>query len=224
MLLCKVRIKHRLTALLRYLKPLVTSALYTDLTTGAWHAVTYCLGLAVWTFFTAVFDAYCLDQAVPGASHTGVYLFSFDFVYVGNHNVRNLLMMSALVSILASMGLFATSCVMLNALRLEKETGFTPWLYSMGFFVPWKIVTWGYATVVNDIIFGYHLFTFLFWTLLHAANIFCWVVVYSLYLQLQAVTRLESSARLKIDTFGSTRSAAFNRLPLNDRIPEMAKK
>ena len=119
-------------------------------------------------------------------------------------------MMSALVSILASIGLFATSCVMLNALRLEKETGFTTWLCTMGFFVPWKILTWGYATVVNDIIFGYHLFTFFVWTLLHAANIFCWVVVYSLYLQLEAVTKLESSARLKIDTLGSTRSAAID--------------
>ena len=87
----------------------------------------------------ASFDAYCLEQAAPGTNHTGVYLFSFDFVYVGNHHIRNLLMMSALLSVFQSILLFLTSCIMLNALRLEKETGFTSWLMVMGFFVIWRV-------------------------------------------------------------------------------------
>ena len=126
------------STLCRYQKPLLTSALYTDLSTGAWHAISYTIALAVWTLATvstrtldsfswdqnirpnplqAVFDAYCLDQASPGASHTGFYLFSFDFVYVGNHHVRNLIMFCSLVSAIASLVLLATSCLTLNALR-----------------------------------------------------------------------------------------------------------
>ena len=154
----------------------------------------------------ASFDAYCLDQAAPGASHTGYYLFSFDFVYVGNHHVRNLLMMAALVSILASIALFVAGCVTLNALRLEKETGLTPWLYTMAAFIAWKTLTWGYGTIVNDLIFGYHLFTFFIWLLLNTAGVASWVVVYSLFLELRAISTIERSARMKMDTMGSSRA------------------
>jgi len=189
-----------------YRRPLVTSAFYTDLTSGALHAVTFSIVVALWTFVTASFDAYCLDQAAPGASHTGYYLFSFDFVYVGNHHVRNLLMMAALVSILASIALFVAGCVTLNALRLEKETGLTPWLYTMAAFIAWKTLTWGYGTIVNDLIFGYHLFTFFIWLLLNTAGVASWVVVYSLFLELRAISTIERSARMKMDTMGSSRA------------------
>ena len=39
----------------------------------------------------AALNSYLLEKAKPGSSHTGHYLFSFDFVYVSNHNVRNYL-------------------------------------------------------------------------------------------------------------------------------------
>ena len=40
---------------------------------------------------TSGFDLYCLHEAAPGSEHTGYYLFSFDFVYVGNpHGKFNL--------------------------------------------------------------------------------------------------------------------------------------
>lgn len=35
-----------------YRKPLVTSAFYTDLTSGALHAVTFSIVVALWTFVT----------------------------------------------------------------------------------------------------------------------------------------------------------------------------
>ena len=203
----------------RYRKPLLASAVYTDLTTGAWHAVTFSIFLAVWTFFTvrlicssctkflsqASFDAYCLEQAAPGATHTGVYLFSYDFVYVGNHHIRNLLMMSALLSVFQSILLFVTSCIMLNALRLEKETGFTSWLMVMGVFVIWRVLAWAYGSIVNDMIFGYHIFTLVTWMVLSIVGAFSWAVVYSLYLQLTTITKIETSARMKMDTMGSSR-------------------
>jgi hypothetical protein len=34
----------------------------------------------------SIFDIYCLVEASPGSNHTGYYIFSFDFVYVGNHH------------------------------------------------------------------------------------------------------------------------------------------
>ena len=40
--------------------------------------------LSIWTILTSTFDVYCLHEAKPGSSHTGFYIFSFDFVYVGN--------------------------------------------------------------------------------------------------------------------------------------------
>ena len=40
--------------------------------------------LSIWTIFTSGFDIYCLHEATPGSSHTGYYIISFDFVYVGN--------------------------------------------------------------------------------------------------------------------------------------------
>lgn len=33
---------------------------------------------------TAIFDIYCLAMAIPGSTHTGYYMISYEFVYVGN--------------------------------------------------------------------------------------------------------------------------------------------
>ena len=176
--------------------------LWDRLASGQWYShltTTYKISIQ------ASFDAYCLEQAAPGSSHTGVYLFSFDFVYVGNHHIRNILMMSALLSVLQSILLFITSCITLNALRLEKETGFTSWLIVMGVFVLWRILAWAYSSIVNDMIFGYHIFTMIIWMALSVAGAFSWTVVYSLYLQLTSITKIETSARMKMDTLGSSR-------------------
>ena len=40
--------------------------------------------LSAFTIFTDGFNLYCLHEAAPGSNHTGYYIFSFDFVYVGN--------------------------------------------------------------------------------------------------------------------------------------------
>ena len=39
----------------------------------------------------AALNSYLLEKAKPGSSHTGYYLFRFDFVYVSNHYVSNYL-------------------------------------------------------------------------------------------------------------------------------------
>ncbi len=42
----------------------------------------------MWTIATSGFDLYCLHEAAPGSEHTGYYIISFDFVYVGNPHGR----------------------------------------------------------------------------------------------------------------------------------------
>jgi len=194
-------------------RPLVQNAFYTDLTTGAWHIAFYTLFLSIWSGLTAIFEIYVLEEASPGSSHTGYYLFSFDFVYVGNHHVRNLLMMSAVLTLLGSLALFVTSCITLDALRLEKETGFQSWLVTMGLFTPWRIVAWVYACIVNDMIFGYHIVMFFAWLLFNILNVLSWMVMYSLYLELTGISKLEDMAKLKMDTLSSRAGSLYGSRP-----------
>jgi len=194
-------------------RPLVQNAFYTDLTTGAWHIAFYTLFLSIWSGLTAIFEIYVLEEASPGSSHTGYYLFSFDFVYVGNHHVRNLLMMSAVLTLVGSLALFVTSCITLDALRLEKETGFQSWLVTMGLFTPWRIVAWVYACIVNDMIFGYHIVMFFAWLLFNILNVLSWMVMYSLYLELTGISKLEDMAKLKMDTLSSRAGSLYGSRP-----------
>ena len=131
--------------------------------------------------------------------HTGYYWMSYEFVYVGNHHIRNILFLASLVSIAASIPLFITSCFLLNAMRMENQTGFVAWLITMTFFVIWKIVQLSYTTIVNDMIFGYNLFTFFSWMIFNVLNIGSLVVVYSFYQELRSLDQLENITRQKLD-------------------------
>ena len=46
----------------------MTSAFYTDLTTGAWHITFYTLFLSAWTGVTSLIDCYLLEEAKPGTA------------------------------------------------------------------------------------------------------------------------------------------------------------
>merc|ERR1719445_987686 len=196
-----------------YQRPFVKNAFYTDLTTGAWHVTFYTLFLSIWAGFQGIFEMYILEEAKPGTSHTGYYLFSFDFVYVGNHHVRNLLFMSALFTLVGAVAVFISSCVTLDALRLEKETGFKSWLISMGIFTPWRVIAWVYAFIVNDMIFAYHIIMFFVWLFFNIVNIMAWMVMYSLYLELTGISKLEDMAKLKIDTMSSRAGSIYGSRP-----------
>jgi len=202
-------------------KPLVANAFYTDLTTGAWHVTFYTLFLSAWSGVTSVVDVYLLELAKPGSDHTGYFLFSFDFVYVGNHHVRNLLFMSSLVSIFFAMALFITSCIILDALRLEKERGFEAWLWTMGLFTPWKIIGWVYAAIVNDMMCcssPYHLIMFFVWLLLNIMNILAFMVMYSLYLELSGISKIEGMAKIKMDTMSSRTNSMYGSRPTSPSV------
>ena len=195
-----------------YQKPFVRNAFYTDLTTGAWHASFYTLFLSIWSAFQGSFEMYILEEAKPGTTHYGYYLFSFDFVYVGNHHVRNILFMKALFTLVGAIALFISSCYTLDALRLEKETNFRSWLISMGIFTPWRIIAWVYAFIVNDMIFAYHIIMFFVWLIFNILDIMAWMVMYSLYLELTGISRLEEAHRIKVD-FSSRAGSIYGSRP-----------
>ena len=56
-----------------------------------------------------------------------------------------------------------------------------------------------YTTVVNDMIFGYNLFTFFTWVIFNALNIGSLVLVYSFYQELRSLDDLETMTRQKLD-------------------------
>lgn len=191
-----------------YRKPLVRTAFYTDLQRGSWHFGFYSFFVSIWTTLTSAFDIYCLHEAMPGSEHTGYYIIAFDFVYVGNWDVRNLLMMSAVFSLIGGFILFIASIAILDALRKEDERAFPFWLWTMGIFAPWKIIAWGFAGIVNDMIFVYNVLMLLVWFGLNILNCFAWVVIYSVYLEFGDLSKIQDLARLKMDTMSNVQSRA----------------
>lgn len=154
---------------------------------------------------------YCLGLTKPGVTHYGFYIMSFQFVYVGNPHVRNSLIVFALFSAVAAIPFFVTSCMLLRALRKEIEKSMLPWLFASAVFFIWRTFAIIFASIVNDMIFGYHVAMCLLWIMFILLGAFGWVVVYSLYLELSDLTKLEDLAHLRLGTMSSlnvTRSIA----------------
>lgn len=127
-------------------------------------------------------------------------------------------MMSSVFSLIFSVLIFLNSCILLDALRLEKETGFKGWLFTMGAFTPWKIVAWVYHSIVNDIIFGYHIFMFITWFFLNILNVLSVLVIYSLYLELTGVSKLENLAKIKMVTMSSRANSLYGSRPTSPAV------
>jgi hypothetical protein len=159
--------------------------------------------VSLFTIATAIFDIYCLGMTKPGVTHYGFYIMSFQFVYVGNRNVRNCLIVFALFSAIIAVALFVTSCMLLRALRKEIETNMVPWLYASGIFFLWRTFAIIFASIVNDMIFGYHITMCFLWIAMILFGIMGWIVVYSLYLELSDLTKLEDLAHLRMGTMSS---------------------
>merc|ERR1712241_1329848 len=121
----------------------------------------------------------------------------------GNADVRNLLMAIAVFSMLFGVCLFFASCYMLDGLRKEDEKTFVPWLWTMGLFAPFKVVAWGFSGIVNDMIFVYNVLMVLAWFGVNIINCFWWTFIYSLYLELRDLSKLQDLAKLEMDTMSS---------------------
>ncbi|KAJ9589450.1 hypothetical protein L9F63_017353, partial [Diploptera punctata] len=159
--------------------------------------------LSLFTICTAVFDLYCLSQAVPGSVHYGYYIISFEFVYVGNVHVRNALIVFALFSLIGGMVIFVTSIILIVALRKEYEKKMLPWIYSFAIFTLFRLFAFVFGSIVNDMIFGYNIAMCILWIFFTLTSVYGWLLVYSLYLELSDLTKLEDLAHLRMGTLAS---------------------
>ena len=106
--------------------------------------------------------------------------------------------MSSVFSLFGGVALLITNVLLLDGLRKEQETAFKGWLYSMGFFAPWKWLAWAFAGIVNDMIFAYNIIMLIAWFFFNILNVFSFLCIYSLYLELSDLTKLQDLARLKV--------------------------
>lgn len=195
-----------------YRRPLVQDAFILDIQRASLITAVYSLILSIFTVFTGVFDLYSLAMAAPGSVHYGYYFISYQFVYVGNRHVRNMLIIFALFSVLCAMVVFVTSIMLIIALRKEHEKKIVPWLYAFSIFTVIRVLAWIFFTTVNDLIFAYNIIMVLLWAVFCVANAYGWVLVYSLYLELSDLTKLEDLAHLRMGTMQSLNASMTHSL------------
>ncbi len=111
--------------------------------------------------------------------------------------MRNLLIVAAVFSLLGGLALLITSVMLLDALRKEQEPAFVAWLWTMAFFTVWRIVSWVYGSIVNDLIFAYNIIMFVAWLVFNVLNPLAFICIYSLYLELNDLTKIQDLAKLK---------------------------
>ncbi|XP_056640857.1 uncharacterized protein LOC130894958 [Diorhabda carinulata] len=186
-----------------YQQPLVQDAIFLDVQRASFVTAIFSLVLSIFTIITACFDLYCYAMAAPGSTHYGYYVISFQFVYVGNRHVRNTLVMFATFSILLSIVVFVTSIMLINALRKEYEKKMLPWLYTFAVFTIFRFLAYLFFSIINDMIFAYNIIICLLWTIFIVLSVYGWVLVYSLYIELSELTRLEDLAHLRMGTMQS---------------------
>ncbi|OXA55569.1 uncharacterized protein LOC110848652 [Folsomia candida] len=187
-----------------YKKPLITQeVLGYDVQKLALYMALFSLIESLFTIGTSCFDIYCLSEATPGSKHYGYYLISFDFVYVGNQHVRNALITIAVFSMVGGVALFITTIQLVQALRKEHERRMIPWLVCMLVFAIWRGLAFIFFAILNDMIFAYNIIMCLFWTFFTIMNFGGWAAVYTLFLELSDLTKLEDLAHLRMGTMAS---------------------
>ncbi|KAJ8921208.1 hypothetical protein NQ315_013680 [Exocentrus adspersus] len=186
-----------------YQKPLVQDAIVLDVQRASLITGVFTLLLSIFTIITGCFDLYCYAMAAPGSTHYGYYVLSYQFVYVGSRHVRNALVMFAAFSIILALIIFVTSIMLINALRKEHEKRMLPWLYTFAVFTIFRFLAYLFFSIVNDMIFAYNILMCLLWTAFIIFSAYGWVLVYSLYIELSDLTKLEDLAHLRMGTMQS---------------------
>ncbi|XP_075218880.1 protein pasi2 [Lycorma delicatula] len=195
-----------------YKRPILQDAYFINIQRGSMMMGFYSLFLSIFTVITAVFDLYSLALAAPGSTHYGYYFISYQFVYVGNRHVRNVLILFAMFSLIAAVAVFVTTIMLIIALRKEYEHKMLPWLYVFAVFTILRFLGWLFFSIVNDLIFGYNITMCLLWTVFCAINVYGWILVYSLYLELCDLTKLEDLAHLRMGTMASLNASTTHSL------------
>lgn len=194
-----------------YQRPIFKNNEYVDIQKFSLICGLFSIFVALFTILTAVFDIYCLAMSAPGSKHYGYYFISYEFVYVGNMHVRNSLIVCALFSLIGGVVVLFTSILLCIALRKEYERKIVPWLWTMASFIILRFCTLLLFAIVNDLIFFYNVIIVLLWTVFLAILIYGWLTVYSLYLELKDLSKLEDLAHLRMGTMASMHSLAGSR-------------
>ena len=77
-----------------------------------------------------------------------------------------------------------------------------PWLYAFAVFTVFRLFAFLFASIVNDLIFGYNITMCLLWSLFSIINVYGWVLNYSLYLELRNLSKIEDYAHLRVSFMG----------------------
>ncbi|KAJ6641219.1 hypothetical protein Bhyg_06154 [Pseudolycoriella hygida] len=195
-----------------YQKPIIKNSDWINVQRGAMWTAIFSLFIAFFTIATAIFDIYCLAMAAPGTTHYGYYFISYQFVYVGNVHVRNALIVFAMFSLLGGFVIVVTSTMLILALRKEHEHKFVPWLWTYAIFIGFRLLASLFFAIVNDLIFAYNVLIVLFWSAFCIGSIYGWLLVYSLYLELANLTKLEDLAYLRMGTMQSLHASTTHSL------------
>jgi len=186
-----------------YRKPLIQDSIFLDVQRAAFFIAIFSLCLSIFTIVSACFDLYCYAMAAPGSTHYGYYIISYQFVYVGSRHVRNALVMFAVFSMILACVIFVTSIMLINALRKEYEKRMVPWLFTFAIFTIFRLLAHLFFSIVNDMLFAYNILMCFCWTIFLIVSIYGWVLVYSLYIELSDLSRLEDLAHLRMGTMQS---------------------
>lgn len=73
-----------------------------------------------------------------------------------------------------------------------------PWIIAFGIFTVFRFLAYLFFSITNDMIFAYNILMCLMWTAIIIVSVYGWVVVYSLYIELSDLTRLEDLAHLRV--------------------------
>lgn len=80
----------------------------------------------------------------------------------------------------------------------EHEKRIVPWLFSFAAFTLFRLIAWLFSSIANDPIFGYNFTMILLGAVFSVINVYGWILVYSLYLELFDLTKLEDLAHLRV--------------------------
>lgn len=73
-----------------------------------------------------------------------------------------------------------------------------PWLWTFAVFTIIRFMAFLFFSIVNDLIFAYNILMVLLWIVLLLGCAYSWLIIYSLYLELSDLTKLEDLAHLRV--------------------------
>lgn len=80
----------------------------------------------------------------------------------------------------------------------EHEKQFHPWLIAFGAFCVLRFFAFLFFSIVNDLTFFYNMTMCMAWFFLVGMSFYAWALVYTLYLELRGLTKLEDLAQLRV--------------------------